>query len=218
LLSANFDFYIHKPRGNSMMLARMAFLLSVPTAMVMVAATISSAPAEQHGQAVAQPEDRQRSLQYFGRIATVIEHPRCMNCHTSTDFPRQGDDGHPHIMQVRRGLHDSGTPALQCNTCHQRENSPSGVPGNEVWHLAPLRMAWEGLSTGDICRSLTDPQKGGMSYEQLIHHMAEDKLVAWAWDPGVDLSGKPRSMPPVSHSDFGQLVRDWVATGAACPS
>ncbi|PLP60361.1 hypothetical protein CYK37_04240 [Mesorhizobium loti] len=166
----------------------------------------------------AQTPDTQRSLAYFDRIAPVLQHPRCMNCHTSTDFPRQGDDSHPHIMNVKRGAEDLGTAALQCSTCHQKANSASGVPGNEVWHLAPLRMAWEGLSAGDICRSLTDPAKGGMTYERLIAHMATDHLVAWAWQPGNDLAGKPRSTPLISHGDFGQLVRDWVASGAACPS
>lgn len=165
-----------------------------------------------------QRQNREQSLAYFDRIAPILQHPRCMNCHTSTDFPRQGDDSHPHIMRVKRGAENSGAPALQCTTCHQKTNSSSGVPGNEVWHLAPLRMAWEGLSAGDICRSLTDPAKGGMTYARLIEHMATDRLVAWAWQPGVDLSGKPRTTPPVSHADFGQLVGDWVASGAACPS
>ncbi|MGO1068898.1 hypothetical protein [Lysobacter sp. CA199] len=162
-------------------------------------------------------DERRISLAHYARIATVLQHPRCMNCHTVTDFPRQGDDGHPHIMQVKRGPHDSGTPALQCTTCHQRTNSASGVPGNAVWHLAPLRMGWEGLSAGEICRSLTDPKRGGMTHERLIEHLATDPLVAWAWNPGVDLSGKLRSMPPISHADFGRLVRDWVASGAICP-
>lgn len=166
---------------------------------------------------LAQAPNVKQSLAYFDRIAPVLQHPRCMNCHTSTDFPRQGDDGHPHIMSVKRGPQDSGMAALQCSTCHQKANSPSGVPGNEVWHLAPLRMAWEGLTPGAICRSLTDPAKGGMTYEKLVEHMASDPLVAWAWTPGTDLTGEPRSTPPVSHADFGQLVRDWVASGAACP-
>ncbi len=158
-----------------------------------------------------------RHLADFDRIAMVLQHPRCMNCHTSTDFPRQGDDAHPHIMQVKRGPADSGAAALPCSACHQKTNSSSGVPGSEVWHLAPLRMAWEGLTAGQICRSLTDPEKGGMTHKRLIEHLATDRLVAWAWTPGVDLTGEERSTPPISHADFGQSVRDWVANGAICP-
>ncbi len=29
-------------------------------------------------------------------VASVLRHPRCMNCHTFTEFPRQGDDRHRH--------------------------------------------------------------------------------------------------------------------------
>lgn len=155
---------------------------------------------------------------HFLRAATVLQHPRCMNCHTSTDFPRQGDGERRHIMQVRRGAADAGAPALPCSSCHQRQNGPSGVPGSEVWHLAPLRMAWEGLSAGAICRSLTDPARGGMTHEKLIEHLATDHLVAWAWDPGLDLAGRPRATPPLSHQDFVETIRQWVANGAACPS
>lgn len=158
------------------------------------------------------------SQAHFQRAAAVLQHPRCMNCHTSTDFPRQGDGGRRHIMQVKRGAADAGAPALPCSSCHQRRNGSSGVPGSQVWHLAPLRMAWEGLTAGAICRSLTDPARGGMTHEKLIEHLATDHLVAWAWDPGLDLAGRPRTPPPLSHQDFVATIRQWVASGAACPS
>jgi hypothetical protein len=189
-------------------------ILVTLTLSLAIVSFLTSGSRSQNAEAV----DKTKSLEYFAQIATVLEHPRCMNCHTSTDFPRQGDDGHPHIMLVKRGPNDTGSPALQCNTCHQKNNSPAGVPGDPVWHLAPLRMAWEGLTPGEICRSLTEPSKGGMDYEKLITHMATDHLVAWAWNPGIDLSGKRRSIPPISHADFGELVKRWVASGAACPA
>jgi len=31
----------------------------------------------------------------FEAIVPVLRHPRCMNCHSNGDYPRQGDDGHP---------------------------------------------------------------------------------------------------------------------------
>src|SRR5438445_602908 len=40
----------------------------------------------------------------FEAMLPVLRHPRCMNCHSAGDFPRQGDDSHPHAMNVRRGL------------------------------------------------------------------------------------------------------------------
>lgn len=162
--------------------------------------------------------DATRSVALFNQIAPVLEHPRCMNCHTSTDFPRQGDDRHRHIMNVKRGPENMGAPGLECSTCHQKSNSSAGVPGNPVWHLAPLSMAWEGRSRGEICRSLLDPKRGAMTKTQLSHHMGEDPLVAWAWDPGVDVDGHPRNQPPIGHEAFGKLVDQWLESGAHCPA
>ncbi len=39
----------------------------------------------------------------FKSLVPVLRHPRCMNCHSTGDYPRQGDDGHRHTMGVRRG-------------------------------------------------------------------------------------------------------------------
>lgn len=161
--------------------------------------------------------DRSRSAALFMQLAPVLQHPRCMNCHTSTDFPRQGDDSHPHIMQVKRGPADSGVAALQCSTCHQTTNSPAGIPGADNWHLAPLRMAWEGLTAAQICRSLMDPAQGGFTPERLVPHLTSDHLVLWAWSASRDLNGNNRQPPPLPQKEFAALVEQWVATGAACP-
>ena len=70
----------------------------------------------------------------FRQIATVLQSPRCMNCHTREDFPRQGDDRHRHTFQVTRGPTNHGAAGLHCATCHQSVNqAASGVPG--VAHL-----------------------------------------------------------------------------------
>jgi mono/diheme cytochrome c family protein len=192
----------------------LVFALSALLFMAAIATTsLAQTAAPQGG-----PADRARSAALFARIATVLEHPRCLNCHTSTDFPRQGDDRHPHIMQVKRGADGGGHPALRCTTCHGKGNSPSGVPGNDPWRLAPLTMKWEGLSVGEICRSLTDPKRGNMTLPQLVHHLGEDRLVGWAWNPGVDLDGKPRQQPPLTRPQLMAVVTEWIATGAACPA
>ena len=95
----------------------------------------------------------------FEPVARVLTHPRCMNCHTLTDYPRQGDDRHRHSMNVRRGPDNHGLPGMVCTTCHNRANNgASGVPGaDEDWHLAPLSMGWEGLSRRQLCETLKDP-------------------------------------------------------------
>ena len=157
---------------------------------------------------------REESERAFARIAEVLRHPRCMNCHPSGDSPRQTDDRHLHRMLVARGPDDRGTPAMRCTTCHQTVNTADGrVPGAPHWHLAPRRMGWEGLSDGELCRALKDPKRnGGRSIPALVQHLTSDALVQWAWNPGL------RSLPPLSQHEFHEIVKGWAASGAACPS
>src|SRR5207245_412483 len=81
----------------------------------MVSAGHSSAP---KGAAVAASDDGT----LFTAFVPVLRHPRCMNCHSQGDFPRQGDDGHQHTMNVRRGPDGQGVTAEKCSTCHQDDN------------------------------------------------------------------------------------------------
>jgi hypothetical protein len=153
----------------------------------------------------------------FREIAAVLQHPRCMNCHPRADFPRQGDDRRRHTMNVTRGPADRGAPGLHCSTCHQSTNqATSGVPGAQDWHLAPLRMAWDDLSAGELCRALLDPARGGMKPNQFIPHF-QTGLVRWAWSPGTGPHGEMRDAPPVPYEQFMALTRDWVERGAPCP-
>jgi hypothetical protein len=103
---------------------------------------------------------------------------------------------------------------MQCPTCHQRANFDSGgVPGHPTWHLAPIEMAWAGKSLGEICAQIKDPDRnGGKSLDQLVHHMAEDSLVGWSWNPGAG-----RTPAPGTQQEFGALIKAWVESGAACP-
>jgi|SRR5438105_417601 len=184
-------------------------------AMVMFAAGL--AVSTSRGEvASAVPSESIEGQQLFLRLATVFQDRRCLNCHTATDFPRQGDDGHRHIMLVRRGPEDKGAGGLPCGTCHRSSNSQAGVPGADDWHLAPLRMSWEGLTVGEICRSLFDPARGGVTPTALIPHLNTD-LVLWAWFPGVDLNGVARRPPPLRHDEFTALAKKWVSMGASCP-
>jgi hypothetical protein len=154
----------------------------------------------------------------FRQMATVLQHPRCMNCHTRTEFPRQGADRHRHAMNVTRGPSDRGAPGLHCSTCHQSINqTASGVPGAPDWHLAPLRMAWEGLSVAELCRALLDPDRGGMTPDQFIPHL-KTGLVRWAWSPGAGPQGQERDAPPIAYERFIALTREWIDRGAPCPN
>jgi mono/diheme cytochrome c family protein len=152
----------------------------------------------------------------FLKAYPVFMHPRCLNCHPAGDAPLQGDDSLPHAQNVQRGPEGRGRYALKCANCHQRANLAGAnmPPGNPKWHMPPpgMRMVFQGKSPGELCRQLKDPaQNGGMTLEELIHHVTHDKLVLWGWDPGDG-----RTKPP-SHAEFVDHLRTWVNKGAACP-
>ena len=97
----------------------------------------------------------------FTAFVPVLRHPRCMNCHSNGDFPRQGDDGHPHAMNVRRGPEGHGVTAEKCSTCHQDHNLVGAhlPPGAPNWGLPPAStpMIWQGLTDSQIFQSIKDP-------------------------------------------------------------
>ncbi len=159
------------------------------------------------------------SSEAFDKMMSVLTHKRCVNCHPSGDRPRQGEDSHIHRFEVQRGADNHGTPALRCNTCHQNENNNySGVPGAPDWALAPIEMAWEGLSRVEIARSMLNPANNGdRNLEQIVEHLTEHELVLWAWEPGVDSEGNPREKPPVPKEEYIAAVKEWAEAGAYIP-
>lgn len=155
----------------------------------------------------------------YNTMMAVLMHPRCINCHPGDDVPKQGDQARPHYFGVSRGANDKGFKATQCATCHQSQNNTySGVPGAPHWALAPNSMAWQGLSKNEIARALLDVTKNGnRSHEDLVHHLTEDALVLWAFNPGVDQNGIPRTKPAVSEEAYKKAVKDWFSKGAIVP-
>ena len=151
----------------------------------------------------------------FKPIASVLRHPRCMNCHPRDDRPRQGDDRHPHLQNIVRGEDNMGFTNARCTACHRDENNKfSGVPGAPSWHLAPASMGWQGLNDAELCTTLKDQEKnGGKDIAALVKHMQEDKLVLWGWEPGGDR--QPVSKP---HAQFVNELKAWEAGGAPCPT
>jgi hypothetical protein len=102
----------------------------------------------------------------------------------------------------RRKFHSSGGRFL------------SSIPGHPRWGLAPIEMASQGKTPGEICRQLKDPRRnGGRSLELLHEHAANDDLVAWGWHPGAG-----REPAPGTQELFGRLVQAWIDIGAECPS
>ncbi|WP_416305530.1 hypothetical protein [Neptunicella sp. SCSIO 80796] len=190
----------------------------------------SHAAEDENNNSVLQPvsafadiEDQEaRSTAMFKEMGKVIQHPRCMNCHPVDNHPRQGMEMKLHQPPVSRGPANLGMAGMECNTCHSNENIEvvgqtediKSIPGNPVWHLAPVEMAWVGKSLGEICKQIKDKKRnGGKTMDELIHHMAEDELVGWGWNPG-----KGREPVPGTQKAFGQLFKAWVDNGAHCPA
>ena len=154
----------------------------------------------------------------FTAFVPVLRHPRCMNCHSQGDFPRQGDDSHPHTMNVRRGQQGHGVTSEKCSTCHQDHNLPGAhlPPGAPDWALPPAKtpMIWQGLTDAQLCEALKDrKQNRNRNLDQLVKHLTEDKLVSWAWNPG-----EGRNPIPMPHDEFSAKVKQWQAAGAPCPA
>lgn len=159
---------------------------------------------------ISNPAERSQAI--FAEAAKVLTHPRCMNCHPASDRPLQGNDKHPHEPLVTR--------ETTCMTCHTERNftlleraSYRSIPGHPRWMVAPIEMAWEGKSIGDICRQIKDPNRnGGRDLARLHEHLAHDDLVAWGWQPGPG-----RDPAPGSQAVLGELIQAWIDTGAQCP-
>ena len=156
-----------------------------------------------------------RSTAIFTELGKVLTHARCVNCHPAGDRPRQGDQRRLHQPPVTRGADGHGLETLRCPICHQKANfEPGRMPGHPEWHLAPREMAWEGKTVAEICVQIKDRERnGGRSPEDLVHHIGEDTLVGWAWEPGFG-----RQPAPGTQKQARALVEAWVKTGAACPN
>jgi hypothetical protein len=167
----------------------------------------------------------------FLEAYTVFMHPRCVNCHPAGDSPLRGEDSLPHtFFRLRRGEDGRGIYAMKCGNCHQAVNQPGlnmppGAPNvladgsldytTPRWHLPPAKtpMIFQGRTPAQLCLQLKDPkQNGGLTSEQLIHHVASDPLVNWGWNPGDG-----RTKPPLSHYEFVSKVKEWLDKGGACP-
>ena len=201
-------------QGLAMRLTTFVGLL-LATCLAAPAAMAQSAPLKSPADFAGISDSTERSRALFEEAGKVIQSPRCQNCHPVGQRPTQGDDMHPHLPLVVRGLDDQGAIAMRCITCHQTANfQPAGVPGAPKWHIAPVAMAWQGKSLGAICEQIKDPARNGKrSLAQIHDHMAHDELVGWGWHPGGT-----RTAAPGTQAQFGELIDAWIKTGAACPA
>src|SRR5271156_1644244 len=192
----------------------------------MIAAHLKSSVVEKTGppSGYVRPASSSGSSQWQA-IYSVITTPRCMNCHTSNDFPRQSDRSYPHIYQIVRGSDDHGEAPFRCSACHgETNNTSTGIPGSLNWHLAPVSMTFESapgvaMTGPELCERLKDKSKtGGKDLLELLDHFDHDTDVNWAFVPGNRPRGEARTTPPLNHEDFVQAFKEWVDGGAVCPT
>ena len=97
---------------------------------------------------------------------------------------------HPRRSSAARAV--SACRAFTARPATQQANYDAGRhPWPSAMALAPIEMAWQGKSLGEICTQIKDPARnGGRTMAELVHHMAEDD-----WSAGAG-------------------TRTWAATGA----
>jgi hypothetical protein len=161
------------------------------------------------------PDARVESLAAWEKIALVLQHPRCLNCHQEKS-PLQGDSRRVHIPPVEQDASGKVRGTMKCLNCHnEKNNEMAGIPGAEHWKLAPPSMMWQGLSSAAICKKLRDKDNHEWPLDRIVGHLVGDKadpLVLWAWDPGGN-----RKPIPVSKSEFAALVKQWADDNGPCP-
>jgi len=143
----------------------------------------------------------ERSLAIFAEIGKLLTHPRCLNCHPAGDHPLQGADHRAHMPPVWRG--DTGHLATDCSGCHTDHNltlheaaSYKSIPGHPRWAVAPLSMAWENKSIGDICRQIKDVNLNGDRDLALL----QDHIAGMIWLDGRGIRVKGANRRP-AHSN-----------------
>lgn len=189
--------------------------LQIAATAVVVALCIVSGGAQ--AQSSATPE---RALRAFEVVRSVLQHPRCQNCHIPGDSPFMDDAETPHDQGIVRGATGRGAPANECSSCHQKTNLPVAYgehapPGSPGWRLPPpaTRMVFNGLSPRQLCLSLKDRRgTGGRDLAAMREHIRSNGQVAWGWAPGAN-----RTVPPATRAETVTAFKAWMDGGAPCP-
>jgi hypothetical protein len=183
---------------------------------LLLAAILSSAVAGAMAQG-----DAGRAAQAFEVVRSVLQHPRCQNCHIPGDAPLQHDAGARHSMNVQRGASGNGATAMECATCHGTQNLPESYgphvpPGAPGWHLPPpaTKMVFIDLSPAQLCAVIKDRREtAGKDLQAMMAHIRDDKLVGWGWAPGLG-----RNPVPVPRERVVAAFQEWMSLGAPCPA
>jgi len=162
----------------------------------------------------------QDALAAFETVRSVLQHPRCQNCHPRSDTPLQGDDGHPHLQNVQRGADGRGMVGERCTTCHGPANPPDSYgshtpPGILTAGACPSRTsAWySSVSLRARCASRSRIRRttAARTWPRCAP-ISTTRWSVWAWSPGFG-----RAPVPVSRQAFLDAWTAWASAGAPCP-
>jgi isoquinoline 1-oxidoreductase subunit beta len=170
----------------------------------------------------------------FDYLHSVASHPRCVNCHgilkNGEHVPTVGNGPvlQPHPMRITSVYPNLGG---DCITCHQKENiplvgAPPGAANNLMkdflWQMPPTTMILKlNIGKKELCEIWTNPQKnagkngdrGGVSSpealakmrKEFMHHVSDDPLVHWAFQPGIG-----RTAAPGSREQLISAMDSWI--------
>ena len=110
------------------------------------------------------------------------------------------------LRRHRHALHDVPRPG-ELRSRPASRAIPSGTWRRSRWRGSASRWA------RSASRSRTRSATAASRWRSSMHHMAEDSLVGWGWNPGVG-----REPAPGTQKEFGALFKAWVDTGAVCPA
>jgi len=124
---------------------------------------------------------------------------------------------------------------VNCRSCHQNSNGtapgmPPGAANNLmpgfIWHMPPPTMILSRTMTAaQLCEQLLDSKRNSfLAYrggrndmatfkKEFVHHVSDDPLVIWAWQPGPG-----RTAAPGTHQDLVAAMKLWIDAGAPCPT
>ena len=120
--------------------------------------------------------------------------------------------GAPRVQNPGEGVESTGVSGT--SGCDRGRRLPPGSVAHAAAPVVEPGSASVVAAPAGLCRVLKDPKRNaGKTPEQLVKHVAEDKLVLWGWEPGGQRA--PVSVP---HSQFVGAFKDWVSGGMPCPA
>jgi hypothetical protein len=146
----------------------------------------------------------------FKKLAPVLRHARCANCHTDiTYWDDPGEGGDPPRPATHKGGDINELPPTAKNGYGQPDLK--FTPCQDCHIKAPVAWKnsgpdWTGLDDYQLCQKLKQAMFNG---EVLLDHLRTDDLIKLAFQGqrAMDLTPQP---PPLSHTQFMQYATEWI--------